>query len=383
MSVRYIETAEDLQGLCRELSAAEVIALDTEFLRERTYYPQLCLIQIATDDLIACVDPLALDDLGPLLEVLDDPNITKVLHAAKQDMEIFFHLRGRLPAPLFDTQIAASLLGGGEQVGYANLIRQELDVHLEKTQSRTDWTRRPLTDKQLHYAADDVRYLLPLYEKQRAALEARGRLDWLRPDFDALADPATYRPDPDNAWRKVKGLNRLKGVQLAVVQALAAWREQRAMDTDRPRKHILSDDAVIDIARLKPKTVADLGSLRGVHNALIQSQGETLIGLIGEALARPKDQWPSLPAKARLSAAEESVVDGLMAVLKIRAAEEDISAASLCSRKELERLVSGDRDIPVMGGWRFQHAGRHLEAFLNGDTRLVVENGRLVLQAAG
>ncbi|HKT31712.1 MAG TPA: ribonuclease D, partial [Gammaproteobacteria bacterium] len=220
----WIETAEALQALCAELGAGEWLALDTEFMRERTYYPKLCLVQVATPQVVACVDVLAVQSLDPLLAVLDDARILKVLHSARQDLEIFFNLNGRVPAPLFDTQLAASFAGFPDQAGYATVVQGVLGVNLEKSHTRADWTRRPLPPAVRQYAADDVRYLRGIYPRLKQKLESQQRLDWMQAETARLTDPATYRPDPDGAWQKLRGLQRLKPRQLAAAKTLAAWR---------------------------------------------------------------------------------------------------------------------------------------------------------------
>ncbi|MFW2134544.1 ribonuclease D, partial [Ectothiorhodospira haloalkaliphila] len=253
-TVPFIDQPEALKAFCERLKGVDWFALDTEFIREKTYYPQLCLIQVATPEEVACIDPLNLEDLSPLTHLLFDPNITKVLHAASQDLEIFFHQQGRVPGPIFDTQVAASLLGHGDQVGYGKLIQLVLGVELEKGQSRTDWAQRPLETIQLRYAADDVHYLARAYPLMRQALEDNGRLAWLEDDFQRMQDPRTYQPDPETIWRRLKGINTLRGEQaLAVARNLARWREQEAMRLDRPRRWLLQDEVILDLARRKPR----------------------------------------------------------------------------------------------------------------------------------
>jgi ribonuclease D len=232
-AVRYIDTSAALTVVCAQLRGNPWLILDTEFLREKTYYPKLCLLQVATPDLIACIDPLALEDLTPLLDVIYDEGIMKVLHAARQDMEIFFHLRNALPAPVFDTQIAALLLGYPDQIGYGNLVKETLGIELDKLHSRTDWSRRPLSDEQIRYAAEDVFYLAQVYRHLVEKLTGLGRLDWLSEDFARLTQVELYSNDPEQAWLKVRGSNRLRGPSLAVLQALAQWRETVARDRTR------------------------------------------------------------------------------------------------------------------------------------------------------
>ncbi len=299
MKTRFITQTADLEQLCQQLSQSEFVTVDTEFVREQTYYPQLALIQIADQQTIACIDPLAIDDLTPLKQLFRNPAVTKVFHAAGQDMEIFYLIFGELPQPLFDTQIAATVLGQGEQIGYANLVKEILGVDLDKSHSRTNWLQRPLDPKQISYAEDDVRYLSQLYPLQLTALEAQGRSDWLRDDFASLGNPIRYQSNPDMAWRKIKGLNKLKGLQLAVLQQLSAWREQQAIDKDKPRRWIAPDVIMLDIAKLRPKDTTALGKIRGIPANLVQRNGDKLLQCVRNAETMPKDEWPSLPRLKR------------------------------------------------------------------------------------
>ena len=214
MTVLYIDSDAALTQFCSEIQHSKWLAIDTEFLREKTYYPQLCLIQIANDDTIACVDPIAIKDLTPLLDLLYQPDITLVFHAARQDLELLYLLKNSLPPNLFDTQLAATILGDGDQIGYGNLVKQRLDVSLDKAHSRADWTQRPLSPEQLEYAADDVRYLRELYHQMSADLEKQQRTEWLKEDFAALSNADNYVADPETIWRKIRGAGKLKGVQL-------------------------------------------------------------------------------------------------------------------------------------------------------------------------
>lgn len=378
--VVYVDSPAGLAELCDRLAPSPWIALDTEFMREKTYRPQLCLLQLATADHIACVDPLAIPDLAPLLDLLHDPERLKVLHAARQDLEIFYLLRGEVPAPVFDTQLAATLLGHGDQVGYGALVRNELGVELDKNQARTDWAKRPLDPAQLAYAADDVRYLAQLYPQLRERLEALGRLEWLREDFTVLTDAGTYRADPERAWLRISGNQKLKGRQLAVLQHLAAWRERRAEELDRPRRWVLGDQVLLDLARLMPSDMAKLGRIRGLEAGAIGRHGTELLGLIREGKAVPQDQWPERPGYVQLTPEQDALVDALMAVLRIRSAELGISTSMLATRKDLERLAAGaGPELPVLSGWRGEAAGQTLLAFLDGRLSLHAEAGRLRL----
>ena len=371
MTDLYIDTTADLEALCARLRDHTWLTLDTEFIREKTYRARLCLVQVASEDDVACIDTLAIDDLGPLLELLLDPTIIKVLHAARQDLEIFHDLAdGRVPAPVFDTQLAATLAGFGDQIGYAELVRRLLGVDLDKSQARTDWSARPLDPEQLSYAADDVRHLREVYARLHARLESAGRLSWLEEDFATLVDPATYRSDPEAAWRKVRGANQLRGKQLPVLRALAAWREREAAAADRPRRWIMDDAALLALARSAPSRREQLAKVRGLGEGLIRRHGSDLLELIRDA--RTTDTGGEAPpTRPRpLTAAEEAGVDALMALVRLQAYTHEVSPATLATRRDLEALVRGEPDLPLLTGWRRGLVGDLLRSFLAGEVTL-------------
>ena len=375
----YIDTDEGLAEFCAEISGAEFIAVDTEFMREKTYYPILCLIQVEGKGKIACIDPFRVRDFSPLLDIFRDQAVTKVLHSVSQDMEVFLHTFDCLPSPVYDTQIAASLTGLGEQVSYAKLVDDMLGIQLDKSHTRTDWTRRPLDDAQIRYAADDVRYLAELYPLQRQRLEAQGRLDWLQSDFDAITEESRYRPDPDNVWRKVKGHARLRGVDLAVLRLLAKYREEQAIQHDRPRRFILADDLLLDLVKSKPKNIKDIERRRGFNPTVINKHGDALLECIKTGLSLPKEQWPELGKGKPLTANQEVMADILMGLLKQQAKKNDVSVASMASRKDVEQLARGKRDIALMNGWRYELGGKVLTEFLEGKINLGVVDQQLIL----
>lgn len=369
---QYIDTPAALAELCSRLQGQAWIAVDTEFMRERTYYPELCLVQVATDDLVACIDPLALPSLEPLLAVFLDIRTVKVLHAARQDLEIFFHMAGKVPAPVFDTQVAARFLGLPDQAGYGAVVQSMLGITLDKSHARTDWARRPLSAAALDYAADDVRHLRNLYHKILADLAARDRASWVEPELKAMVDEKLYRPDPDNAWHRVRGVQRLKPKTLTLMKSLAAWREHTAMSENRPRQWILKDESMMDLARQLPSDMESLAAVRGVGDSLAKRHGAELLKMLktdGEASAEERH-----PRETPLKPEQEALVDALNALLRINAAKGDVSAASLANRAELEKLVRGERELPLLKDWRLEMAGRQLLEFLE---------GRHVLSAAG
>jgi ribonuclease D len=382
MQTLYIDTPEKLHDLCWRLADAEWLALDTEFMRETTYYPRLCLLQVGTPEVTACVDPLALPDIEPLAKLIYDPAVTKVMHACSQDMEIFYHLRGTLPAPVFDTQLAAPLLGHPEQAGYGRLVEDVLGVRLAKTHTRTDWSHRPLSQAQLAYAADDVIYLGRLYVNLREELKRRGRLEWLAEDFAALSDSARYENPPELAWRRVKAAYKLRGSELAVVQALAAWRERTAQTENKPRGRLMKDDVLIDMARQKPGGRDQLGRIRGLHERSLKRYGDELLALIREFKQRTPEPLPAYVKAEDLSPEQEALADLLNAVVHLRAAEQALNPAQLAPHKALRRLVLGHEDTEVLRGWRRRLIGEELQAVLRGERSLSVVDGRLAVRSS-
>lgn len=375
----YVATPERLTALCQVLAKSRWLALDTEFIRDRSYYPKLCLVQVCNGELAAAIDVVALPEWEALLDLLYRPDITKVFHAARQDLEILQQLRGVLPTPLFDTQTAAALLGHGEQLGYGELVERELGVVLEKGQGRTDWLQRPLSPQQLRYALDDVIYLARSYRQMVARLAAQGRLEWLAEEFAALADPTGYVVEPLQAWRKVKGRNRLRGHQLAVLQQLAAWREEQAQTLDRPRKWVLRDELLVDLARLMPSDLAALHALRGVDAGLLERYGELLLVQIRQGRALPRGEWPQeRGVPPRLSEQQQAQVDLLAAVLRLEVERQGIHPQAVAGRRELERLLLGE-PTTLLQGWRAGLVGRRLQALLNGELTVAVVAGEMQL----
>lgn len=375
----YIDTPEALRDYAARIADSPWLALDTEFMREKTYFPQLCLLQISNGEVTACIDPLVLDDLQPLYGVLFNTEILKIFHAARQDLEIFFNLIGKLPAPVFDTQIAASLAGYPDQVGYAVLVKDLLDVDLDKSHARADWARRPLPQDAIRYAADDVEYLGAVYRELRERLSARNRLEWMADDLQKLADPATYRADPENAWQRIRGIQKLKPRQLGVLAALAKWREEAAVNTNKPRQWIVRDEVLLDIARRLPRTSEELAALRGVQESFIARRGGDAMRIIQDALGSDATIQPP-EQRERLTPEQEALADMAMAMVRLRSAEQQISPANLVSRRELERLVRGERELPILQGWRKAAAGDALLQLLEGKALIRVKAGKPVLE---
>ena len=378
-NIDYIDSTDALLALTNSLASEPWIAIDTEFLREKTYRPELCLLQIAAGDIVACVDPLALDNIDPLLDLIYDPAITKVLHAAGQDLEIFYWLRGSVPENLFDTQIAAPLLGHQEQIGYANLVKEVLKVDLSKSHSRADWTRRPLPQQQLDYAADDVIYLAEMYPKMLHQLESLGRLSWLDQEWIDLTNPHLYEKPANEMWKKLRQIDKLKGSRLATAQALAEWRELTARDQNLPRNWLLKDDVLVDLAKQMPSDEAELKHIRGLSDGLRRRHGEALVKMIQKA----RDTEPQnliIPArKVKLTPLQDAALDVLSAVAKSHATHLQINPTILAPRKSLEDLIKGQRETQIMQGWRADLIGQNLCAVLDGQRQISFVEGELTI----
>jgi ribonuclease D len=358
-----ITTTAELSATLARLAPGDFVALDTEFMRESTYFPKLCLIQAATAGACAVLDPLALPDLAPFWEFLGSRQRIKVLHAARQDLEVLATATRDqpVPGPIFDTQIAAALLGYPAQIGYGSLVAERLGHTLAKGHTRTDWTRRPLTPEQLQYAEDDVRYLVPLYLDLRAALEAAGRLEWLHEETRELEQLELQRTDPDAAWRRLKGLDRLPPQQRATAKLLAQWREAAAVKHDKPRGWILADDALREIAERLPATLRDLEGIRNLPPGVVRRRGEELLALIerarGEAANEAAASNPPRPQPQQLA-----LVTKLMNVAREIAQHAKINAEVLATRRDIEQLVFARRTEHLLNGWRRDVIGEPLLA---------------------
>lgn len=379
MTIQYVDNSQGLAELCQQLAGSDWLAVDTEFHREKTYYPELCLIQVANDDIIACVDPLEIDDLTALMDLFYRDDITLVFHAARQDLELFYLLRNSLPPHVFDTQLAATVLGYGDQIGYGNLVKQCLNVELDKAHARTDWRQRPLSAEQIDYAADDVRYLRQLYHQLNDKLQNTGRIDWLKEDFAALSATDTYQEDPDSSWQRIKGAGRLKGRQLAILQKLGAWREQRAISHNLPRRWILKDDVMLDLAKLSPSSTDGLKKIRGLDQRDVDRHGKAILKAIEAGKATDKSEWPVIKRPTPLSNQQEAVTDALMGLLRKTCDEQNITPTAVATRKDIEALIRGESSA-VSQGWRHEIVGHQLEKFLDGQLSLSAGPDQLEIQ---
>ena len=377
--MQVIQSADALRAFCATVENADYLAIDTEFVRDKTYYPQLCLVQVASDDAIACIDPFTIDDLSPLRDILLNPRILKIFHAARQDLEVLNLSLKCIPSPVFDTQLAATLLGLGDQIGYANLVQHLLNIQLGKQHTRADWEQRPLTQEQLAYAADDVRYLIQIYPIISQKLTALGRDRWLEDDLRALSSEALYQTDMQTLWQRVSGNQKLRRKQLAVLRELSAWREQQAQQFNKPRKWILPDNLLLAIATQAPASAQKLKAIRGLNDAMIAKQGEAIITAVNTALALPESAWPEPTKRRQLSKEQEALVDSLMAIVKLKANEHSLNVSAITSRNELEALACHEQSISLLSGWRRELVGNSLLAFLDGKLSLHSRNGKLEL----
>lgn len=378
MDSRYIDTQAGLEQLAADLEGSAVLAVDTEFLREKTYYPKLCLIQLNNEEIQAIIDPLAVRSLEPLASIMANPSCVKIFHSGSQDIDILYHELGVMPTPLFDTQMAAALMGFPLQVGYGPLVQALCNVRLAKADGYTDWSRRPLTTNQLKYALDDVVYLPKMYRHMERALAKQGRSSWLDADFARLADPAKYDNDPMDMWRKVKRVASLSHGQMAVAQELAAWREREAMERNIPRKWVIPDEALIEIARKSPKSIDRLMEVRGLNTKLTTKTARKVLEAVKRGREKDPKDYPCLPKRPSGSPEVDGAVDLLASVVEVRAKENGVAVPVLASRDDLARLVHGHRDdCELMQGWRYEMVGRELEAIMEGKLAVYVEGGRL------
>jgi len=356
-----VTTSAALAELGSHLETLDAIGLDTEFLRERTYRAELCLVQVSATSDASCVDPLALADLGPLASVLTAPGTIKVMHASRQDIEVLLPVTG-LVHPVFDTQIAAALAGLPAQVGYAELVRRLIGRDLAKTHTRTDWSKRPLSPEQIEYALDDVRYLLPLKSLLEERLQKLGRLSWLAEELASLEDSRSFITAPEDAWRRLKGLRGLDDERLRLAQRLAAWRERRAMDRNKPRGWILDDTALREIVLRVPRSTGDLSAISELPAGVVKHSGDELLACVRAAdITNPP---PALPERQRPDPLRTALVKKLAALNQTVAADLGLSPEILATRRDLEELAEGRQDAAVLKGWRRGVIGDRMLAIL-------------------
>jgi len=380
-----IADSATLAALCARLATSPFVAVDTEFMRENSYWPDLCLIQIADANEAAAIDPKAKGmDMQPLLDLLvENEEVLKVFHAGGQDLEIVHNLTGKTPYPLFDTQVAAMALGMGEQVGYSNLVESMLGVKLDKGARFTDWSRRPLDKRQIEYAIGDVTYLVKIFPRMLDKLRTKNRGEWLDQEMERLGDPAGYLNVPELAWLRIRPPSRKPEV-LGRLKALAAWREREAQGKNLPRGRIVKDETLADIAGHPPRTQADLAKVRGLSTGWATNDiGARMMQILAEAVPLPDSELPPREdRKPGLGKDGALIADLLKLLLKVRAKEADVAPRLIARSDELEAIAAGTRgDLPLLTGWRYDVFGKDALALVEGRLAFSVRNGRMVMSA--
>lgn len=377
-----ITKTQDLVQFCQKLKGEPFVTVDTEFMRENTYYPLLCLVQVAGPDDAAAIDALAPGiDLAPLFDLMDAPETLKVFHAARQDIEIFYHLMGHVPAPLFDSQVAAMVCGFGDQVGYETLIAKLTKATIDKSSRFTDWSRRPLSDKQISYALSDVTHLRDAYRKLSAELEKNDRASWLEAEMTILTSTSTYEADPALAYRRIKARNPKPRVEV-MLRELAAWRELEAKRRDIPRNRVLRDDALLEIAHHAPKTPDDLARTRGLGERLAKgNQGQAIIEAVKRGLAVPDSELPKPQKRKDLPAGIGPVSDLLKVFLKMKCEETGVAQKLIANASDIDQIAAfgADAKVPAMEGWRYEMFGEPAVKLRSGEMGLAIKNKKVVL----
>ncbi|CAN5163255.1 ribonuclease D [soil metagenome] len=372
--MNLITTTDDLAAFCKPLANAEFVAVDTEFMRERTYWPKLCLAQVAGPDEAAAIDALAEGiDLSPLDELMANPKVLKVFHAARQDLEIFYLRMNKVPTPLFDTQVAAMVCGHGEAASYETLASKLAKAKIDKSSRFTDWSRRPLSERQITYALSDVTHLRVVYEKLQRQLEKTDRLSWIAEEMAVLNDPATYRADPELAWRRLKPRGASPRL-LGVLKEVAAWRERTVQRIDIPRQRLLRDEQLLEIASHAPKTIEELALTRGLGRGFAEGwQGREIMEAIEKARQIPETELPTRDRSPEQLRAPGAVVDLLRTLLRLKAEQADVAARLVASADELDRLAAGKRDLHMLHGWRNEIFGKDAVDLIEGRLALALD----------
>ncbi|MDQ0421734.1 ribonuclease D [Peteryoungia aggregata LMG 23059] len=372
-----IDTTAALEEACRLLAQSDFITIDTEFLRETTFWPELCLIQMASPEHEYIIDPMAKGiDLKPFFELMANPAVVKVFHAARQDIEIIFHLGDLIPHPIFDTQVAAMVCGFGDSVSYDQLVQKVKNVHIDKTSRFTDWSRRPLSDKQLDYALADVTHLRDVYLKLKGQLDAEGRAEWLTEEMAILESRETYDLPPEQAWQRLK-MRLRKPTELAVMQYVAAWREREARARNVPRSRVLKDDAIYEIAQQQPKDVEALGRLRTIPKGWERSSsGTAILEQVNTALALPKSEMPHLERHTHAPEGTQSAVELLKVLLRLTSEKHGVASKVIANSDDLEKIAAeGEKaEVAALQGWRKE---------LFGDLALKLISGGVGLRFVG
>ncbi len=367
-----ITKQSELAAFCTQVESGEYVTVDTEFIRERTYWPRLCLIQIANKEHAAIIDPLAEGlDLAPVLALMQKPSLTKVFHAARQDIEIFYQMSKRIPVPIFDTQIAAAVCGHGESASYETLVNKIVGEELDKSSRFTDWSVRPLSEKQLKYALSDVTHLCTIYENLKNQIEKSGRTAWIAEEHIRMSDPATYDPNPGEEWRRLK-FGNMKPKNLAVLRELAKWREHEARRADVPRGRIVKDDVLVELAHIAPRREEDIDAMRRTGGLPKNKIGE-ILACVEAALALPSSEFPHVKHHRRLPQNVIGAVEILRLLLKVSADRHGVSSSMIADKDDLENIALGETNTPALHGWRYDIFGRAAEQLLRGELKLSVD----------
>lgn len=376
-----VQTQAELDEICQKLSGKPYIAIDTEFLRDKTFYPKLCLIQLSSDDIDAvAVDPIAYDlDYSALYDLLQNENVVKVFHAARQDLEIFYHLTGKVPHPIFDTQVAAMVCGYGESIAYHRLVQDITGNTLSKNAQFTDWSKRPLTDKQINYALDDVIYLRDVYKALTKRLEKQNRGHWVKEEMAVLIDPQTYDMPVEEAWKRIK-IRSDKPKVMMILKKLATWRESLARHKDIPRGRIIKDDALADIAVYMPKDTGGLQRIRNVPKDIANGKtGEKILKLVQEAIETPKEEWPEVDKNEPFPKWAAPILEMLKLLLKINSSQGDVAAKIIASSSDLEDIaLQKEPDVKALHGWRYEIFGQDAIALKEGRLMLGLKKNKIV-----
>jgi len=378
-SMTLITDTDTLAEFCRSIADTEYVTVDTEFLREKTYWPHLCLAQIGGPERSVAIDPLAPGiDLEPLFEIMRNPRVLKVFHAARQDVEIFHHLTGSIPTPMYDTQVAAMVCGFGESVGYETLVAKLTGARVDKSSRFTDWSHRPLTDRQLEYALADVIHLRPCFEKIRRRLKRTGRERWLEEEMAVLTEPATYEVEPDEAWRRLK-IRGGKPRHLAALKELAAWREREARRRDLPRGRVLRDEALLEIATQAPLDIEELSRARGGGRGMAEGKyGQDIIDAVRRAREMPDHLLPRVEPREEPPSGVGAIVEMLRVLLRMKCDDDHVAAKLIASASDLEAIAADDEaDVPALSGWRRELFGRHALDLKHGRIALAVVDRRV------
>lgn len=368
-----IDTTVALEEACRTFARSEFVTVDTEFLRETTFWPELCLIQMASPDLEVIVDPLAKNlDLKPFFELMGNPNVVKVFHAARQDLEIVYHLGQLIPHPIFDTQVAAMVCGFGDSISYDQLVQRTKNVQIDKSSRFTDWSRRPLSDKQLDYALADVTHLRDVYLFLKNKLEAENRTTWVSEEMAILESPETYDMHPDDAWLRLRSRLR-KPQELAVLKYVAAWREREARSRNVPRSRVLKDDAIFEIAQQQPRDADAMSRLRTIPKGWERSStGAAILAVVAEALSLPKADMPQAAKHTHVPEGTQSAVELLKVLLRLISEKHGVAAKVLASSDDLDKIATdgAEANVPALQGWRKELFGDPALKLISGEVAL-------------